>query len=109
MRECAMCGPGGDSEEGRLAEEVLGVVHPAALGLGSLRQRLRQVERRHLEHLSGALAVGSGDEGRVAVDETLRAREGAVCVCVFTPVNKGGRGEVFCLFHTSRWKKECVA
>ena len=44
--------------------------------LGRRRRRLRRVERRHAEHLAGALAVRGGDEGRLDVAEALGGEEG---------------------------------
>jgi len=59
-----------DGEGGRLAEEVLGVVH----GLPGLGYPL-EVEGRHLEHLARALRVGGGDEGRMDVVEAALLEE----------------------------------
>ena len=61
----------GDGQVGLLAEEVLGVVHGAVGVLG----HILQVQGGHLEHLTGALAVAGGDDGRVDVDEALVLEE----------------------------------
>ena len=53
-----------DGKVAWLAEEVLCVID---LARGRLLQRLLEVERRDLEHLARTLAVGAGDERRVAV------------------------------------------
>mmetsp|Transcript_66685 Transcript_66685/g.182899 ORF Transcript_66685/g.182899 Transcript_66685/m.182899 type:complete len:547 (+) Transcript_66685:440-2080(+) len=61
----------GDGEVGLLAEEVLRIVdRPRRLG------RYCHVERRHLEHLAGALAIGARDERRMHVHEAARLEEG---------------------------------
>ena len=67
-----------DREVGRLAEEILRVVHPA---LGRLRD-IREIQRRNLEHLSGALRIRGRDQRRVHVDEATLLKK---------PVNGIGR------------------
>ena len=56
-----------DGQVARLAEEVLRIVHLAILRAG----RIGDVERRHLEHSTGTLAVRSGDDGGVEVVESV--------------------------------------
>ena len=57
----------GDGEEGLLAEEILGVVDGAVLGLG----RVGEVEGGDAEHVAGALGVAGGDDGRVDIIKAL--------------------------------------
>ena len=61
----------GDGQAGLLAEEVLGIVDLAVLGLGDVFK----IERRDLEHLARALAVGAGDDGGVDVGEAAALEE----------------------------------
>ena len=53
----------GNGQVGGLAEEVLGVIDLAVLGLGDVVQ----VKGGDLEHFARALAVGAGDQGRVDI------------------------------------------
>ena len=55
----------GDGQIGLFAEEVLGIIHLPVLGLG----HVVQVQGSHLEHLTRALTVGGGDDGRVDIDK----------------------------------------
>ena len=61
----------GHGKAGLFAEEVLGVVHLAILGLGYVVE----VEGGHLEHLAGALTVGAGDDGGLDIDEAPALEE----------------------------------
>ena len=61
----------GNRQVGALAEEVLTVVHRAALPPG----RVLHVQGGHAEHLPRALAVAGGDDGGVDVDEALVLEE----------------------------------
>mgnify|MGYP001646557849 CR=1 FL=1 len=61
----------GDGQAGLLAEEVLRIIDLAILGLGDVLE----VERRDLEHLARALAVGAGDDGGVDVGEAAALKE----------------------------------
>ena len=61
----------GHGEAGLLAEEILGIVHLAILGLGDVVE----VEGGHLEHLAGALTVGAGDDGGLDIDEAPALEE----------------------------------
>ena len=61
----------GDGQVRLLAEEVLAVVDPAVLSAG----QVIKIERRDLEHLARALAVGAGDERRMDVDEVALLEE----------------------------------
>ena len=78
----------GDGQARLLAEEVLAVVDLAVLRAG----RVLKVERRHLEHLARALAVGAGDDGGVDVDEAA-ALEELVHGIGRRAANAEGRGE----------------
>mmetsp|Transcript_46592 Transcript_46592/g.108281 ORF Transcript_46592/g.108281 Transcript_46592/m.108281 type:complete len:205 (-) Transcript_46592:867-1481(-) len=60
-----------DGEEGLLAKEVCRVVHGARGSQG----RVLHVERGHLEHLPRALAIRTGDEGRIDVHEPVLLEE----------------------------------
>ena len=53
----------GNGQVGGLAEEVLGVIDLAVLGLGDVVQ----VKGGDLEHFARALAVGAGNQGRVDI------------------------------------------
>ena len=59
-------------EVGSLAEEVLAVVDVAMV----VERRVGRVDRGHVEHLAGALAVACGDDGRVHIDEAALLEEG---------------------------------
>ena len=61
----------GHGEAGLFAEEVLGVVHLPVLGPGDVVE----IQRGHLEHLAGALAVGAGDDGGLDIDEAPALEE----------------------------------
>ena len=61
----------GDGQARLLAEEILAVIDLAVLGAG----RVFKVERRHLEHLARALAVGAGDDRGVDVDKAAALEE----------------------------------
>ena len=61
----------GDGQVRLLAEEVLAVVDPAVFSAG----QVIKIERRDLEHLARALAVGAGDERRMDVDEVALLEE----------------------------------
>ena len=61
----------GDGQAGLLAEEILRIIDLAVLGLGDVLE----VERRDLEHLARALAVGAGDDGGVDVGEAAALEE----------------------------------
>src|SRR5262245_57584167 len=70
-REDLACELSAHREVGGLAKKVATEVDRAVL---SPRQ-VGQVERGDTEHLAGALAVGSGDDGRVHVDEPSLAKK----------------------------------
>ena len=61
----------GNGQVDGLLKEVLAVIHGAVLVLG----HVLQVQRGDLEHLTGTLAVGSGQQGRVGVDEAVLLEE----------------------------------
>ena len=61
----------GNGQVDRLLEEVLGVIDGAVLVLG----HVLQVEGGHTEHLTGALAVGCGQQRGVCVDEAVLLEE----------------------------------
>ena len=58
-------------ERGRLAKEVLGVVDRAVV----VERHVREVERRHAEHLARALAVAGRDDGCAGVEEPAPLEE----------------------------------
>ena len=53
------------------AEEVLGIIDFAVLGLGNIGK----VKRGHAEHFARALAIGSGDKRRVNIDKIAVVEE----------------------------------
>lgn len=53
----------GNRQVGGLAEEVLAEIHLAVFGFGDIVQ----VQGGHLEHFTGTLAVGAGNQGRVDI------------------------------------------
>ena len=53
----------GNGEVGGFPKEILGEIHTAILG----QRRVFGIQSRHPEHLAGAFAVRSGDQGRVDV------------------------------------------
>ena len=61
----------GNGQAGLFAEEVLAVIHLTVLGLGYVVQ----IQRRHLEHLAGALAVRAGDDGGLDIDKAVALEE----------------------------------
>ena len=61
----------GNREVGRLAEEILRVIHGAVLSAG----RIADVQSRHLEHFAGALCVRARDDRGVDVDKTALLEE----------------------------------
>ena len=61
----------GNGQVDGLLKEVLAVIHGAVLVLG----HVLQVQRGDLEHLTGTFAVGSGQQGRVGVDEAVLLEE----------------------------------
>ena len=61
----------GNGQVDGLLKEVLAVIHGAVLVLG----HVLQVQRGDLEHLTGTLAVGSGQQGGVGVDEAILLEE----------------------------------
>ena len=61
----------GNGQAGLFAEEVLAVIHLTVLGFG----HIVQIQRRHLEHLAGALAVRAGDDGGLDIDEAVALEE----------------------------------
>ena len=67
----------GHGQAGLLAEEVLRPVHGAILQTG----RIVHIQRGHLEHLTGTLAVGGGDDGGVDVDKATVLEEAVDGVC----------------------------
>ncbi len=61
----------GNGQVDRLLKEVLGVIHGAVLVLG----HVVEVQRGDTEHLTGALAVGGGQQRRVGIDEAVLLEE----------------------------------
>ena len=57
----------GNGEGRALLEEVLAVIHRAVLVL----RHVVQVKRGYMEHLTRALAVAAGDDGRVRIDKAV--------------------------------------
>ena len=60
-----------DGKAALLAEEILRVIHGTLVVAG----HVVQIERRHLEHRAGTLAVGGGDDRRVEVVEAVLVEE----------------------------------
>ena len=80
----------GHGKAGLLAEEILGIVHLAILGLGDILE----VEGGHLEHLAGALTVGAGDDGGLGVDKAALLEELVDGVSRHAPHPEGGGEQV---------------
>ena len=53
----------GNRQVGGLTEEILAEIHLAVFGFGNVVQ----VKRSYLEHFSGTLAVGAGNQGRMDI------------------------------------------
>ena len=80
----------GHRQVGRLAEEVLGVVHGPVPGLG----HVVQIQGGHPEHLARPLAVGGGDDGGVDIDEAPLLEEAVDGVGRHAPHPEGSRKQV---------------
>jgi len=80
----------GHRQAGLLAEEVLTVIHLTVLRLGDVVQ----VQRGHLEHLAGALAVAGGDDGGLCVDKAAILEELVDGVGRRAPHPEGGGEQV---------------
>ena len=74
----------GNRQIGGLAKEILAEVHLAILGFGNVVQ----VQGGHLEHFTGALTVGTGNEGRMDIDEIPLLEELVDGICSQGPYTK---------------------